>query len=70
MNEPPDQTEEFRAANLLSFRGNYLAEVLLHQLWILTKRGIHVTEDHAHALKILAVSVEHHLRFILRGYSR
>ncbi len=47
MNEPPDQTAEFRAANLLSGGGNDRGEVLPHQVRVLADGGVGVGEDHA-----------------------
>ena len=67
MNEPPDHTEELRAANLLSFGGMILAEVRLDQLRVLPQRGVHVAEDDALALEVLPVAVEDDLGLVLGG---
>ena len=67
MNDPPDHTDELRAANLLSFCGDDRAEVGLHQLGVLAQGGVHVGEDHAHALEVFAVAVEDDLGLVLGG---
>ena len=47
MNDPPDQTAEFRARELVVGRRNDLAEVFADQVGVFTDRRIRVGEDHA-----------------------
>ena len=70
MNEPPDHTAELSAANLLSFGRDDRAEPLAHQLGVLAHRGVHVAEQHALGLEVLAVAVEDDLGLVLRGDAR
>ena len=65
MNEPPDQTAELRAANLLSFGGMIGAEVLLDELRVLAQAGVHVEEDHALLLEVLLQRVVDDLGLVL-----
>ena len=57
MNEPPDHTAELSAANLLSFGGMTLPKYCFTQLRVLPERGVHVAEDDALLLEVLAVAV-------------
>ena len=47
MNEPPDQTAEFSAANLLSFGGMILPKYLRDDVLVLAQARVHVEEEHA-----------------------
>ena len=47
MNEPPDQTAELRAANLLSSGGMIVREILPDQVGMLAHGRVGVGEDHA-----------------------
>ena len=67
MKEPPDQTAELSAANLLSFCGMIVAEVLLEEILVLAQRRVGVEEDHALALEILLQLVVDDLRLVLRA---
>ena len=68
MNEPPDQTAELRAANLLSFGRDYLAEVLLDDVRVLPQRRVHVAEQHTLAGQFVPVAVVDDLALVLRGH--
>ncbi len=65
MNEPPDQTAEFSAANLLSFCGMIVPEVLLDELLVLAQPGVHVEEEDALGLEILLELVVDDLGLVL-----
>ena len=65
MNEPPDQTAEFSAANLLSAAGMTVAEVLLDDVRVLAQPGVHVQEDDALLLEVLADRVVDDLGLVL-----
>ena len=52
MNEPPDQTAELSAANLLSFCGMIVPDVLLDDVLVLAQSRVHVEEDHALRLEV------------------
>jgi hypothetical protein len=67
MNEPPDHTAELRAANLLSFGRDDRPEVLLDEVGVLTDGRVHVTEQHAELLEVLAVAVVDDLGLVLGG---
>ena len=66
MNEPPDQTAEFSAANLLSPGGMTVAEVLAEELRVLAQRRVAVAEDHALVLEVLLDRVVDDLALVLR----
>jgi len=40
---------------------------LLHQVGILAKRGVHVTEQNSLLFEVLAIAMEHHFAFVLCG---
>ena len=65
MNEPPDQTAEFSAANLLSFGGMILPKYSLDELLVLAQAGVHVEEEHALLLEILLELVVDDLGLVL-----
>ena len=65
MNEPPDQTAELRAANLLSFSGMILPKYSTHELFVLAQAGVHVQEEHALLGEILAQLVVDDLGLVL-----
>ena len=66
MNEPPDQTAELRAANLLSLGGMIVPNHLRTMLGVLAHRGVHVAEQDALATRgRLAVAVEDDLALVL-----
>ena len=67
MNEPPDQTAELSAANLLSFAGMIVAEVLLDELLVLPQAGVHVEEEDALVLEVLLELVVDDLGLVLRA---
>jgi hypothetical protein len=52
---------------LVVVRRDDRAEVLADQFGVLAHRGVHVTEQHAEALEVLAVAVEDDLGLVLRG---
>ena len=47
MNEPPDQTAELSAANLLSFCGMIVPKYSRDDLLVLAQARVHVEEEHA-----------------------
>ena len=63
MKLPPLQTDGVERRELVVVLRDDRAEVLLHELGVLAKRGVHVAEDHAVALEILTVAVEYHFDF-------
>ena len=65
MNEPPDQTAELSAANLLSFCGMIGAEVLLDDVLVLAQARVHVEEEHALLLEALLELVVDDLGLVL-----
>ena len=65
MNDPPDQTAEFSAANLLSFCGNDRPHVLLDDVLVLPQAGVHVEEEHALRLEVGLQLVVDDLRLVL-----
>ena len=65
MNEPPDQTAELSAANLLSFCGMIVPEVLLDDVLVLAQRRVHVEEDDALRLEVGLELVVDDLRLVL-----
>ena len=67
MKLPPDQTAELRAANLLSLARDHRAEVLLDQVGVLPQGGVHVAEQDALGLEVLAVAVVDDLALVLGG---
>ena len=67
MNEPPDHTERVERGELVVVGRDDLAEVLLDELGVLPQRGVHVAEDDALALEVLAVAVEDDLGLVLGG---
>ena len=67
MNDPPDQTAEFSAANLLSFCGMIVPDVLLDDVLVLAQRRVHVEEDHALRLEVGLELVVDDLGLVLRA---
>ena len=65
MNEPPDQTAELSAANLLSFCGMIVPDVLLDDVLVLAQSRVHVEEDHALGLEVRLELVVDDLRLVL-----
>ena len=57
MNEPPDQTAELSAANLLSLDGMIVPKYFLTSSGCSRTAGIHVEEDDAQLLEVLAQRV-------------
>ncbi len=70
MNEPPDQTEVFSAANLLSPSRNHRAEVFLEDVLVLAQAGVGVEEEHALLLQVLTDLVIDDFGLVLRGDAR
>ena len=66
MNEPPDQTARVQRGELVVVRRNDGAEVLPNDLGVLAHGGVHVAEEHAQRLEVLAVAVEDHFGLVLR----
>ena len=66
MNEPPDQTAEFSAANLLSFGGMILPKYCLDDVLVLAQARVHVEEEDALLLEVLAQLVVDDLGLVLR----
>ena len=62
----PDQTAEFRAANLLSFCGMIVPKYCFDELLVLTQARVHVQEDHALLLEVLLELVVDDLGLVLR----
>jgi hypothetical protein len=60
MNDPPDQTAEFRAANFVVGRDDG-SEVLLDQVRVLAHCGVGVHEEDTQLLQVLPVAVIDHL---------
>ena len=69
MNEPPDHTAELRAANLLSLGGMIVPKHLRTRSGVLAHRGVHVAEEDALGLEVLAVAVEDDLGLVLGGHA-
>ena len=67
MNEPPDQTAELSAANLLSFCGMIVPKYCLTMLLVLAQARVHVEEDHALRLEVLLELVVDDLGLVLRA---
>ena len=67
MNEPPDQTAELSAENLLSAGGMTVREILAHDVLVLAQAGVHVGEQHALRFEILADAMVDHFGIVLRG---
>jgi hypothetical protein len=65
MNEPPLQTAELRAANLLSALGTTVPKVFLHQLGAGLKRHIGRKEDDALLLDLIEHVVIDDFAFVL-----
>ena len=69
MNEPPDQTAEFRRRELVVVLRDDRPEVLLDELLVLAQAGVHVEEEHALLLEILLELVVHDLRLVLGAHA-
>ena len=67
MNEPPDQTAEFSAANLLSFCGMIVPKYSLTSSSCSRRPGVHVEEEHALGLEVLLQLVVDDLGLVLRA---
>ena len=67
MNEPPDQTAVFSAANLLSFEGMIVPKYCLTMLLVLAQARVHVQEEHALRLEVGLQLVVDDLRLVLRA---
>ena len=67
MNEPPDQTAEFSAANLLSFCGMIVPKYCLTMSSCSRRPRVHVEEDHALLLEVLLELVVDDLGLVLRA---
>ena len=67
MNEPPDQTAEFSAANLLSVGGMIVPKYCLNEVLVVAQRGVGVEEDHALLLEVLLELVVDDLGVVLRA---
>ena len=52
---------------MLSFFGMIVPKYCLHELGVLAQRRVHVAEDDALALEVLAVAVEDDLALVLGG---
>ena len=65
MNEPPDQTAVFSAANLLSFDGMIVPKYSLHELLVLAQPRVHVEEEHPLLGQLLLQLVVDDLRLVL-----
>ena len=66
MNEPPDQTAVFSAANLLSPAGITEPKYSLEDLLVLAERGVGVQEEDALLLEVLPDLVVDDLGLVLR----
>ena len=67
MNEPPDHTEVFSAANLLSPTGMTVPKYSWKSSGCSLQRGVGVEEDDALRLEVLADRVVDDLGLVLRG---
>ena len=65
MNEPPDHTAEFSAANLLSAAGMTVPKYSLTRSGYSRSAGVHVEEDDALLLEVLADRVVDDLGLVL-----
>ena len=65
MNEPPDQTAELSAANLLSFCGMIVPKYSLDEVLVLPQAGVHVEEEDALLLELLLELVVDDLGLVL-----
>ena len=67
MNEPPDQTARVERRELVVVLRDDRPEVLLDELLVLAKPGVHVEEDHALLREVLLQLVVDDLRLVLRA---
>ena len=66
MNEPPDQTAELRAANLLSFEGMTVAKYCAEQLGMIFESRVGVGEDDAFLREVFLQAAVDDFRLVLR----
>ena len=67
MNDPPDQTAELSAPELVVVLRDDRPEVLLDELLVVAERRVHVEEDHALLLEALLELVVDDLALVLRA---
>ena len=61
----PNRSIERR--ELVVARRNNRTKILLNEIWIFAKRGIHIAEKNAKFFEIFAVAVKHNFAFVLRS---